>query len=193
MRTRALFQGGIRADGKAPMSFTNRRQAWLPREPAAPRRSPRPRICRSLPASESCQSTVITAGKDSPAGQLLQGDPQPEKAHGPESEFVGACLQANRAVEQSSLQATIRRQASSYKGKGIPKALAPDSEFVGACLQANRAVEQASPQATNRRQASSYKGTGVPKALAPDSEFVGACLQANRAVERSSPQAKIRR
>jgi hypothetical protein len=33
-------------------------------------------LCRSLPASESCQATSITAGEDSPAGRLLQGELQ---------------------------------------------------------------------------------------------------------------------
>ena len=43
------------------------------------------------------------------------------KAFAPDSEFVGACLQANHAGKQSSPQATIRRQASSYKGTRSPR------------------------------------------------------------------------
>jgi hypothetical protein len=56
------------------------------------------------------QTTVITAGKDSLAGKLLQG-----KKTG--FAFVGASLLANRFSQRASPQTNIRRQASSYKGK----------------------------------------------------------------------------
>ncbi len=102
--------------------------------------------------------------------------------------FVGACLQAIRAQQQALPQATIRRQAGSYRGapscfcrslpasescRGTGLASGDDSPagrllqgkrrlvFVGACLQANHAEEQALPQATIRRRAGSYKGNAV--------------------------------
>jgi hypothetical protein len=132
-------------------------------------------LCGSLPASESCRSTSITAGEHSPAGRLLQD-------HG-HLVFVGACLQANRTGPQASPQANIRRQAGSYRIMVILslwelacKRIVPVHKhhrrrtfagrpaptgacvlvFVGACLQANRTGPQASPQANIRRQAGSY-------------------------------------
>jgi hypothetical protein len=137
-------------------------------------------ICRSLPASDSCRSTGLASGNDSPAGRLLQGE-----CH---LVFVGACLQAIRAGQPALPQATIRRQARSYRGapscfcRSLPasdscRATGPTSGkdspagrllqgechlvFVGACLQAIRAGQQALPQATIRRQAGSYKGNAI--------------------------------
>ena len=68
-------------------------------------------LCKSLPESDSGQTTHLTSGEQSPAGRLLQGERH--------LVFVGACLQANRAEEQALPQATIRRQAGSYKGSCI--------------------------------------------------------------------------
>jgi hypothetical protein len=65
-------------------------------------------LCRSLPASESCPTSVIASRTNSPAGWLLQ-----KRGF----VFVGACLQANRALPQSLPHAQIRQQAGSYRGQ----------------------------------------------------------------------------
>ena len=90
-----------------PGNWPHLRQRFAGRQ--APTREKTTCLCRSLPASESCRATGLTSGNDSSAGRLLQGKKR--------RVFVGACLQANRAGQLALPQATIRRQAGSYKGK----------------------------------------------------------------------------
>ena len=91
-----------------------------------------------------CRATGITAGEDSPAGRLLQGElglhfwelackrivtghshhrrrrfaGRPAPTGVKCFVFMGACLQANRAALQSSPQAKIRQQAFLLQGQG---------------------------------------------------------------------------
>jgi len=65
-------------------------------------------LVRPAPAH---QTTVITAGKDSLAGKLLQGKSQVFA-------FVRASLLANGGGQRASPQTNIRRQASSHMGRG---------------------------------------------------------------------------
>jgi hypothetical protein len=58
-------------------------------------------ICRSQPAGEWWPSTIVSAGKDSLAGKLLQGKSQVFA-------FVGAGLLANGGGQRASPQANIR-------------------------------------------------------------------------------------
>ncbi len=90
-----------------PGNWPHLRQRFAGRP--APTREKTTCLCGSLPASESCRATGLTSGNDSPAGRLLQGKKR--------RVFVGACLQANRAGQLDSPQATIRRQVGSYKRK----------------------------------------------------------------------------
>jgi hypothetical protein len=83
------------------------------------------------PASESCRSTSITSGDDSPAGQLLQGKEErkrfvPGNGHCLRRRFASRLAPTGERRAQAictgphpSPQATIRRQAGSYKGSRI--------------------------------------------------------------------------
>jgi len=135
---------------------------------------------RSQPAGDGGRSMVNTLCHDSPAGLLLQGRKTVLS-------FRGASLLAMVAGQWSTPHATIRRQASSYRGEersclleeptcwrwwpvnghhlmprfaGRP---APTEEknglvFVGASLLAMVAGQWSSPHATIRRQACSFRG-----------------------------------
>jgi hypothetical protein len=155
---------------------------------SAPTRRKRLEFCKRLPASDACRSTGMASGEHSPAGRLLEGEEKPIR-----SVFVGACLQANRAGQQTSPHATNRQQAGSYKGKKSQCGLSMRLVFVGACLQAMRAGPQAWPHANNRQQAGSYKGKKSQCGLSMRLVFVGACLQAMRAGPQAWPHANNRR